>query len=276
MAKKRTDWRSGENRARVKASIRLLRAHVRGYETRDGFSLKNKSIDELSAAQKRRLLNRAQKIEKFLATPHEILAPKTSKARRSLYKFTGQRIRGAKHFIVHLPSAKHRARIVGGNLSIRGTFTGGVATESRYFLFPHRPRSIDDAIEMTELMLPGMPAGFYVILTSLLGDTGEPVQKGAIIQRLEDYWHAYGDKGFDMLGYRFMSSTLKGAATQRERFVDQRRKGQKEVNRRRAERWSTPQERAEKAARAARLKTRLKRSKAAKKAARTRRARAKK
>lgn len=224
----------------------------------------------MSASKKRALINRARKFEQLLSSPYTIIAPVTTKARRSLYKFTHQRIPRAKHFIVHVPSKNHRARIVKGNLSIRGTFTGGVSTETRYFLFPRAPRSMDHIVEMTELMLPEMPEGFYSILTGLLGDTGEPAQKGTLVTRIRDYWYGYGEKGMQFVGYRFMSSRLEGAEVQRGRFVDQRRERQREINRQRQEGWLTPGEKQERGERAKKLQQKLKRSKAAKKAARTR------
>jgi hypothetical protein len=270
VAHKRTNWRTKENRARVKGSLRLLRSHLRGYEPRDGFSLKDSGIDQLSSAQKRSLITRAQNLEKLLASPHTLLRATNSKQRRSLYQFTRQKLRRAKHFIVHLPSEKHHARLVKGRLSIRGTYTGGVATETRYFLLPRRPRTHDDALEMLQLMLPEMPEGFYSILTGLLGDTGEPTDKGQLLTRTRDYLLAYESKGFELVGFRFMSTTLRGMEIQRERFVDQRRQRQKEINRRKHEGWMTPAEKAERKVRQDKLAKKLRRSKAAKKAARTR------
>lgn len=129
-------------------------------------------------------------------------------------------------------------------MSVRGAFPGRVATESRYFLFSRRPKHPDDVGRMLKSMLSKMPEGFYTILTGLLGDTGEPVEKGALLARLREYMNTYGTKasgettGFteSIVGFRFMSSKLRGAEVERA-HVDMRRDAQRELNRAKDKAW---------------------------------------
>jgi hypothetical protein len=97
---------------------------------------------------------------------------------------------------------------------------------------------------MLKKMLSEMPEGFYSILTGLLGDTGEPVEKGVLLAMVQEYMKTYGIKatgeptGFveSIVGFRFMSSRLRGAEIQRG-AIDARRQRVKEENRKKQRAW---------------------------------------
>jgi hypothetical protein len=169
-----------------------------------------------------------------------------------------------------------------------------VEFDSIYFMFPHAPQGEDDAVEMLEEMLPEMPDGFYIMQTGAHGDTGEPVHKDRLIEQLRNYILAYepsqagvtwvedesGEEkkvmhdGFTraVMGYRFASTTLDGAVTER-RGIDARRAAQKEYNAQLRKRNMTDVEKLEAKAEWARKRAGQRRKRAAKKTARARYAR---
>lgn len=221
---------------KLKSALKTVRKHVHGYDTRDGYRVSD--LTRLPAKTRKRLLKRAQTLKELEATPHDLVQARTPKARRSLLQFTRQRIRGAKHFIVHKPWDNYRVSIRDGHVSVRGAFPGRVATESRYFLFPKRPKTPDEVKEFAANLLKEMPNGFYVILTGLLGDTGEPVEKGMLLKRLGEYLSQYSYKGQTdvstgfaeaVIGFRFMSSRLAGVDIEMG-TKDSRRQSQREYN----------------------------------------------
>lgn len=221
--------------ALAQEAIKVIQRHIRGYDARDGYTTKN--VAKFSATKKRRLIARARKLKEVLATPHETIKPRSRKERRQLVAFTRQRIPRAKHFIVHKPSDAHSIRFRRGRLSIRGKFPGRVDTESRYFLLPKRPKTPEDVERMVKAMLPEMPEGFYVILTGMLGDTGEPVEKKLLLRRLQEWMNTYGSTsrgdstGFTeaIIGVRFMSSKLRGVEIEKG-HIDRRRERQRTFN----------------------------------------------
>jgi hypothetical protein len=228
-----------DERRKLSAALTLVRKHVHGYAPEDGYSLS--ALGSLPLAKRRRLIAKAATLKELLATPHDLVRAPTRKARRSLVQFTRQKLRRAKHFIVHKPEDRYRVRLRDGNISVQSeTPDGRVKSETRYFLFPHRARDPDDVEAMTRALLEEMPEGFYTVLTGALGDTGEPADKGMILRRVQEYMNFYSttatgeDTGFTqaIVGFRFMADTLDGALTARN-TVDHRRQRVREWNEKR-------------------------------------------
>lgn len=228
--------RQKQQHAELKAAVKLLRQHVKGYEAAKGYKLDK--LDKLEYHKRQRAIKRAAKLKEVLAQPHDIKVAKTRKARRALLQFTRQNIRNAKHFIVHKPTPKHSVSLEDGRITVKGSFRGGVRTETKYFLFAKKPRNLRDLERFTKRLLDEMPNGFYVLQTSAHGDTGEPFERGKALARLREYFFAYqtDDRGIPtgfvdaLIGFRFMSTTLKGASAQRQQ-TSQRRLNQREYNR---------------------------------------------
>lgn len=220
---------------RLRESVALLRKHLTGFSGADGYDLRN--MDRWPVKKIRAIHARAAKLHELLLTPHDLVKATTKKGRKNLRQFTGQNIRGAKHFVVHKPADNFRVRLRDGNVEIEGKFKGRVITRSQFFLFPRRPRYPKELVAMTRRMLKEMPPGFYTVITAAHGDTGEPFDRDQIINRLNEYLAAYEvdaagkPTGFSeaLIGYRFMSTTLRGAVVQRQK-VDARRERQREYN----------------------------------------------
>lgn len=234
-----------QTRVKLREGIELLRKHIKGYGAADGYSLK--TLDQLDSKKRRSILRRAAKLKELTAVPHDTIKTPTRwakdsefrmrKERRNLNLFTKQRIRGAKHYIVHKPADNFHVRLDQGNVEIEGRFAGQVISRSAFYLFPRRPKYPKELVAMARKLLKEMRLGFYTILTAAHGDTGEPFERDQLINRLDEYLAAYevdsegNPTGFSeaLVGFRWMSTSLKGAVVQR-RHIDQRRQRQKVHN----------------------------------------------
>lgn len=285
-------------RTEIRTALELVRKHIKGYGPRE-FSLRLVDEGKISRTRVGTLLRKWRTLRGMLKSPHDLIKAPNKRARRELYKFTHQKIRGAKHFIVHKPADNFSVRISRrGRISIRGRFAGKVhghrrsqvVTESQFFLFDHVAVDEDDAVDMLRDMLPNMPEGFYVLLTGMHGDTGEPMERGKIEARLRDYIARYKedsvavydrsgafigrkevDTGFvqAITGFRHLSTRVDGMELQMQARDIRRERGEA-YNRRLQREQSTAYERTRQSLTDAAEKTRLRRKVAAKKAARTR------
>jgi len=237
-----TDKKQKLAHARLLERVRLARKHVNGFDAKNGYDLRK--VKTWSPQKIKKVTRIAATLRELTRSPHDIKTAATPRSRRNLIQFTQQRIRGAKHFIVHKPSESSKVRLVHGRVEIEGRYAGGVVSRSRFFLLPRRPRVPDDILAMAREMRPEMPRGFYVVLTAAHGDTGAPFERDKLIDHLRDYLVAYevdaegASTGFadTIIGFRFMSTSLGGAKAQHQR-TDQRRERQKELNRKRQKEW---------------------------------------
>lgn len=287
---------TADQRASLKSALQLVRKHVKGYETSDGWKVKD--FTRITPQRRATVLKKARELRVLLAQPHDVVRARSRRDRHELYKFTHQKIRKAKHFIVHKPADNFSVRLVRGRVSVRGTFSGRVSgkrrrkvvTESAFYLFPHTAHDEREAADMLEDMLDSMPEGFYVMLTGAHGDTGEPVERGQLLARLRDYINRYQsdsiavydrqgnfvqrretDTGFvqAITGFRYLATSIEGMELQMQARDARRRRGE-EFNARLKREQTTARERQRRQSAETEEQKRLKRKRAAKKAAQTR------
>lgn len=214
-----------------------LRKHFTGYEPSEGYSLTPKKLAALPYSKKRALRAKHEKLQTLLSKPFvDYVKPSDDISRKALRKFTGERMKGLKHFIVQKPSAESTVRVVEGNVQLRTQFPGQMAFTERFFMFPRQARGHQDMLNMFDKLLKKMPPGMYVMQTDTYGDTGNIVQREMLrdemMQMLEAYDRAkYGEHRFmyRIAGFRWMSTTLKGA-TMQIRARDEAREAQREYN----------------------------------------------
>lgn len=220
-----------------------LRKHFTGYDPKDGLSLTPAKIAKLPYNTKRAIRRKHAKLQALLHKPFvDFVKPMDDISRKALRKFTGERMWGMKHFIVQKPSAESTVRVVDGNVQLRTQFPGEVAFTERFFMFPSIPRGHTHMLRMFDRLYKKMPPGMYVLQTDTYGDTGGIVQRELLRDELQRMLEAY-DKPkygehrmmFRIAGFRWMSTTVKGARDQMTRREDARA-GQREYNRKRAER----------------------------------------
>lgn len=215
-----------------------LRKHFTGYDPKDGFSLTPAKIADLPYSTKRGIRRKHDKLKALLNKPFvDFVKPTDPIARKALRKFTGERMLNMKHFIVQKPSAESQVRVVDGNVQLRTQFPGEVAFTERFFMFPSVPRGHSHMLKMFDRMYPKMPPGMYVLQTDSYGDTGGIVQREALREELMRILEAYdkskyGENRFmyRIAGFRWMSTTVKGARDQMTKREDARA-GQREYNR---------------------------------------------
>lgn len=236
-------WRQRKRREeralRDREAIRLLRRHFEGYDTAEGYSLDLRKIERLSRSQRRGLRKKAARVAAMLAAPHAIVPAKSAQSAKALRKFTGQRMRGMRHFIVHTPTPESRVRVKKGQVQLTTPYPGEAEVREEYYFWPRRATTPDDMIAMLEGMLPAMPrSGLYVMQTRMHGDTGTRVDWGQLMKRLREYLMAYDREKYganrfmnQVLGFRWEESRLHGRVVKQER--DDLRRGQRAANRQR-------------------------------------------
>lgn len=215
-----------------------LRKHFTGYDAKDGVSLSPAKIAAMPYSQRRGIRAKHAKLQPLLQKPFvDFVKADDDISRKALRKFTGERMRGMKHFIVQKPSAESKVRVVDGNVQLRTQFPGEVAFTERFFMFPRTPRGHTDMLKMFDRLYPKMPGGMYVLQTDTYGDTGGIVQREMLrdeLQRILEVYDKpkYGEDRFmfRIAGFRWMSTTVHGAAVQ-QRKRDEAREGQRESNR---------------------------------------------
>lgn len=243
---KNTGKREAKRIARLYKDRQLianLRKHFTGYDPKDGFSLSPTKIAALPYSKRRALRKKAEKLQTFLSKPFvDFVTPADDISRKALRRFTGERMRGLKHFIVQKPSAESQVRVVEGNVQLRTQFPGEVAFTERFFMFPRSARGHTDMMKMFDRMYPKMPGGMYVMQTDTYGDTGGLVEREQLrdeLQRiLKTYDKAkYGEHRFMLriAGFRWLTTNKKGAREQKYKR-DEARAGQREANRQMRER----------------------------------------
>jgi hypothetical protein len=223
--------------------IANLRKYFTGYDAKDGLSLSVQKIAKLPYSKRRGIRIKASKLQTLLSKPFiDVVKPSDDISRKALRKFTGERMRGMKAFIVAKPSAESQVRVVEGNVQLRTKFPGEVAFTERFYMFPSIPRGHTHMLKMFDRMFLKMPPGMYVLQTDAYGDTGDIVQRevlrGELMRLLEAYDKAkYAEHRFmyRIAGFRWISTTVKGARDQMIKR-DDARAGQREWNRKMRER----------------------------------------
>jgi hypothetical protein len=218
-----------------------LRKHFTGYDAKDGISLTPAKIAELPYHKRRGLRLKHDKLQELLKKPFvDFVKPTDDISRKALRKFTGERMRHMKHFIVAKPSAESKVRVVEGNVQLRTQFPGEVAFTERYFMFPKVPRGVQHMLRMFERMYPKMPKGMYVLQTDTYGDTGGIVEREQLRDELQRMLEAYDKAKYGEHRFMYRIAGFRWFATYRQgrQQLDQRddaRAGQREWNRKQRE-----------------------------------------
>lgn len=211
--------RRRERLLRDRDALKALRQHFTGYEARDGYSLSINKIAAMQSSQRRAIRKKYTKLAHLLSTPHDIVTPRSPQDAKVLRRATHQRLKGQKHFIVHVPDPKRsKARVVKGQLEIVTKLPGRAEVEERIFYLPGRPKSPDDLLEMLNEMLETMPqTGEYVMQTDTYGDTGAIADYGGLRRQLQSYLASYDKEKYGahrflnrVIGWRWIRSKLAG------------------------------------------------------------------
>jgi hypothetical protein len=200
-----------------------------------------KKIMALPYSKRRGIRRKAEKLQALLSKPFvDFVTPADDISRKALRKFTGERMRGMKHFIVAKPSAESQVRVVEGNVQLRTQFPGEVAFTERYFMFPKTPRGVHHMLRMFEKMYKTMPKGMYVLQTDSYGDTGGIVEREQLRDELQKMLEAYDKAKYGEHRFMYRIAGFRWFATYRQGRIqldkrDDARAGQREWNRKQRE-----------------------------------------
>jgi hypothetical protein len=218
-----------------------LRKHFTGYEPAAGYTLTPAKLYKIPYGKKRALRAKHAKLQELLKKPFvDFVTPADPIARKALRKFTGEKMRNMKHFIVAKPSAESTVRVVEGNVQLRTQFPGDVAFTERFYMFPKVPRSHNHIMKMFDKMYPKMPAGMYVLQTDTYGDTGGLVDRGQLRDELQKMIEAYDRTKYGEHRFMYRIAGFRWFATYRQGRIqldkrDDARAGQREWNRKQRE-----------------------------------------
>lgn len=177
--------------AYLKESILLARKFGKGFEARDGYSLKRSEIVRMPAARLEKLRRVSKVIRQAMGSPYLAYSPSSKQSRAAIARHAGQLFKGQKRFFVHTDfPEKSRVRVIDGRVEISRKINEKITIFDRYF-YLHKPRTWDDIISQIEDMLPEMPDGFYNIISSKYGQIGMHMHKKYILGELQRRWADY-------------------------------------------------------------------------------------
>lgn len=243
----------------LRNAVKKIRPLVTGFEASDGFDLRHPERWTKQQADKVRAFS--QELGSILSQSHVIARPRSKQSREALEVFTGQRFKGQKGWIVHVPKPDETTvRVKGGKVEISRAVRGAQVLD-RFYLFEEifgiKPDTWDDILEMTRILIGKkryrdsylydedyastvrkMPDGFYTLWVETQGDTGAPVRRELLLDNLTFYEQAYGNKNSDtwkgggfeevILGFHWQGLDGSKAMQRRMQLVAQRLRAEKE------------------------------------------------
>lgn len=213
----------------LKDSVRLLRRFADGWTAADGYDLHY--VTSWNAAKAAKVRKYAAILRREISQEsYRIVRPRSARSRKALRLETGQTaVPKRRAFVVHVPHANQRVRVVTTSRKIKGKIVkksnveirdrvGKQIYRNRFFRFERQPFTFDDIIRETRKMLKFMPRGWYVIQTSNYQSIGVPIRKDDLLSELQSRYVIYdklpesGEKdsrglaetviGFMLIGYR--------------------------------------------------------------------------
>lgn len=216
---------------KLRADLKLVRAHFRGFEARNGYRLTGRKIP---AAKLRKLQVRARELRREMSQPYKVVRPRTKAATAALYRHTrAQRVKGRKSFLVHVAKPENTTiEIVGRKVKrvreVRRVV--GARVEQQHFYFADygpAPKTMRAIERLARKMLPDMPRGRYVFSSGVYGDIGTSFDRDDLLYELRERWSIYDaapspetamreSRGLaaTLVGFRFVATTAEGARRQ--------------------------------------------------------------
>lgn len=222
--------RRESDREYLKDSIKLLRKFAKGFESGDGYGLRDVAF--LTGPRLAKVKKYAAQIREEQAQDHVEVLGRTPARTDALARYTGQKgIKGRKRFIVHTPHpATTTVKLIpqkGGRppvVEVQEKVKGGTLA-GRFFLLSDYakspPATFKQISRIAGRMVKVMPKGYYVIVTSNHGNIGVPISRDRLLHVLEANYHAYDvlgkfkkdDRGLAevVVGFKLVSFTVEGA-----------------------------------------------------------------
>lgn len=261
------EMRRQEEREYIAESVKLLRKFAKGFEAKDGFALRD--VGQLRGAKLARVKKFAALIRQEQAQPHVEKVVRSRSERQALETHTGQRdIPDRKRFIVYTqkpdqttvkvvtPKKSKAKKKKKGPGKVRKPHVeieieaGGTRVREEYFYIEdylgEPPETFKDIRRALKKMLPDMPNGYYVMVTSNHGNIGIHVPKRLLMQQLESRYMEYDkvpgasqkdNRGLAtvVVGFMLTSVTIEGARREYHERLSRRQLLEKERAKRRRE-----------------------------------------
>ena len=228
---------------RIKAATRELRKVARGYDA-SRFNLRN--VATIPKSRINALFSEVAKLHTLQSAPHRIVRPRAESSRKALQKFTASKLKGAKVFFVPVAApTTTTVRVTRGKkpkVQTLRKLPSGRELVDVYYLFHRKIRSMEDAITLTEAMLPDMLEGRYMLYVHRFGAVAGTIAKSMLLKELRRMDEEYADFQGALRGFVYVGDTREKALkvydtkeTARERIRTARAK-QKNRDRKRIQR----------------------------------------
>lgn len=155
-----------------------------------------------------------KRLAPYVARPHKVVAPKNRANFEELRKYTGfMKLKGAK--AIPVMSEQPKLLRVTFDKKNRVTIRVGKHYKEKFFRFPHVPFDVDDAVAMTEKMLPEMPDGIYVIATRHHFLIPTSARKKFLPEKIRALYMMYGAQNPEFVklvfGFKWLASSTEVA-----------------------------------------------------------------
>jgi len=209
---------------RLKKYAKLVRKYADGFDAKHGYALDKVKFWPMDRV--RRIEEYGARLEKEETQTRVTVRPRSTGAIEALRKHTGQRgfpQRKAFNIITPRPDAV-RVRVVKSTRKVKGRKQVEYTVEEtdktkrgtvfkRYFYLPEGLQSFEEIEAATRKLLPRMPNGYYVLISSVYGGIAETMPKYDILRLLPERFYGYdakpGDSGLasTILGYQLVGYT---------------------------------------------------------------------
>lgn len=237
----RADYLATKRALRLKTltdNVKQLRQYFSGFDTDAGYDLRD--IKQWDARRIRTVEQYGEYLNHLRSQPHSRVKPRTTKERKGLVEFTGQRLKRQKAYVVHKPSEADEIAVGSeGEIEIVRELPTGGFLRSYYYLFRTilgwQPVTWDEVIAATEEILPYLPEGNYFILSELHGEIDTPHPKRMLLKLLMRYEQEYSEKDFadTIIGFKRVDDRVTPSEEYR-RIYERRQRYREE----KARRWN--------------------------------------
>lgn len=151
-----------------------------------------------------------QTLKPYVARPYKAVRPTNAKNLEELRKYVGfAKLKGLR--AVPVQSEAPKAVRVSFDKKHRPIIRVGKHYTEKFFRFPHMPQDVDDAVAMTEKMLPEMPDGIYVIASRHHFLIPTSARRSLLVDELKKFYTRYGANSPEFVrlifGFKWLASS---------------------------------------------------------------------
>ena len=221
----------------LRDAVMDLRKFFKGYEAKDGYSLKPAALARISGAKLRRLKDDAKQLHREMSQPFVVARPRSGESKKAFATHTREKMdKRRKAYIVHVTDPKHTKVKAEKRKSVKGRKRPARVKETleiadvkrvnRYYYFSDygpAPLSMDEVYKLVDKMMPDLPKGFYAFMSRSYGNISMSMDRNRLLREIQSTWMVYdkfkdmpGEKDSrglaeDLIGLRLVATTVAGA-----------------------------------------------------------------